>query len=113
MGMPRLPWARVSVTAAPGRKWETRKSTAASRHTTCFAPLTPNALSPCKSVRLTCVALRNSRHRGLAIVAVAAAAAVAVGIRYQANALRNNELAQKNAHPDNLYVPVDRSGGGI
>ncbi len=42
-----------------------------------------------------------------------AAVGIGLGIRYQANALKNNELAQKNSDAHNLYVSVDRSGGGV
>ncbi|TPX10523.1 uncharacterized protein E0L32_008573 [Thyridium curvatum] len=51
-----------------------------------------------------------ARHRGL-VIFTASALAVGLGIRYQANKLRQNDLQQKNA--GGLYVSVDRSGGGI
>ncbi|KAL1868759.1 hypothetical protein VTK73DRAFT_3511 [Phialemonium thermophilum] len=37
----------------------------------------------------------------------------AVGLKYMASKMRENELAQKNSSSPNLYVTVDRSGGGI
>jgi len=56
--------------------------------------------------------LRRARHRGLVLFSVAAAGA-AFAIRYRADTLRRNELAQKNSGSPNFYVSVDRSGGGI
>ncbi|KAI9171223.1 hypothetical protein HJFPF1_00704 [Paramyrothecium foliicola] len=52
------------------------------------------------------------RNRGLIAVAVAAATAALVGFRARSNALRNNDLAQRNSNPTG-YVSVDRSGGGV
>lgn len=53
-----------------------------------------------------------TRHRGL-ILASAAATGVALAVRYKAEQIRKNELAQKNSAIPNFYVSVDRSGGGI
>jgi len=47
------------------------------------------------------------------VLLVVAAVGIGLGIRYQSNAIKNNELAQKNSGSPNLYVSVDRSGGGI
>jgi hypothetical protein len=55
------------------------------------------------------------RHRGLFIFA-ATITGLAAATRYRtAAAIRQNELAQRNASPEhpNYYVSVDRSGGGI
>ncbi|CAK7214647.1 hypothetical protein SCUCBS95973_002218 [Sporothrix curviconia] len=59
-----------------------------------------------------------SRLRAVAIVAAVAAVGIGLTVHRQSNALRANELAQRKtgslatASP-NLYVSVDRSGGGI
>ncbi|CAK7243849.1 MAG: hypothetical protein STHCBS139747_005378 [Sporothrix thermara] len=65
-------------------------------------------------------ALLRGRLRTVAIVTVIAAAGVGLTVRRQSNALRANELSQhKPGSPamtissPNLYVSVDRSGGGI
>ncbi|KAL8371970.1 hypothetical protein RB595_001673 [Gaeumannomyces hyphopodioides] len=50
-----------------------------------------------------------ARRGRAAAVAISAAAAVGMMIKYQADAIRNNELAQKTSR----YVSVERSGGGI
>ncbi|KAK1844533.1 hypothetical protein CCHR01_12828 [Colletotrichum chrysophilum] len=50
------------------------------------------------------------RHRGVLLAAIAVSTAI-VGIRYQANSRRTNELNQRTTAP--YYVTVDRSGGGI
>ena len=42
-----------------------------------------------------------------------AAASLGVALRYQANRMHKNELAQKNSDRPNFYVSVERSGGGI
>ncbi|KAI2618829.1 hypothetical protein GGR54DRAFT_144404 [Hypoxylon sp. NC1633] len=56
---------------------------------------------------------RTTRRPGLALAAVVAVGVVAA-VQYRRSALTRNEAAQKNSpeHP-NLYVSVDRSGGGI
>ncbi|CAK7198525.1 hypothetical protein SEUCBS139899_001188 [Sporothrix eucalyptigena] len=64
-----------------------------------------------------------SRLRTVAIITAVAAAGIGLTVRHQANALRANELAQQRARSssttpatpgsNNLYVSVDRSGGGI
>ncbi|OAA62579.1 hypothetical protein SPI_04119 [Niveomyces insectorum RCEF 264] len=71
-----------------------------------------------------------SRLRTAALITAVGAVGAGLAVRYQARALRNNELAQERsraagadaAHtaaanerqtPPNLYVSVDRSGGGI
>jgi hypothetical protein len=36
-----------------------------------------------------------------------------LGIKHQADAMKKNELAQRNSSARNFYVSVDRSGGGI
>ena len=54
----------------------------------------------------------STRHRGL-VLASAVVAGVALGIRYKAEQIRKNEIAQKNSAIPNFYVSVDRSGGGI
>lgn len=64
------------------------------------------------------------RLRTAALVTAVAAAGIGLTIRNQANALRANEQAQlqqrsrlsaspSSGHTPNLYVSVDRSGGGI
>ncbi|KAH8889884.1 hypothetical protein GQ53DRAFT_825290 [Thozetella sp. PMI_491] len=52
------------------------------------------------------------RRPGL-VLAAFTVVGVAVGFRYQASKFRSNELAQKNSGSPNLYVSVERSGGGI
>ena len=58
------------------------------------------------------------RSRTLALVSIGLAAAVA-GVQYNKTMLRRNELAQRQRDggasdgQPNLYVSVDRSGGGI
>ncbi|KAI6382452.1 hypothetical protein MCOR25_000744 [Pyricularia grisea] len=53
--------------------------------------------------------IRNRR-----VVAVAAsAAAVGMVIKLRADAIKKNEMAQKNSAVPNFYVSVERSGGGI
>ncbi|KAK3688601.1 hypothetical protein B0T22DRAFT_459889 [Podospora appendiculata] len=54
------------------------------------------------------------RRPGLAFVGLVMAG-TGLGFKYVATTIRNNELAQKNdiAGHQNLYVTVDRSGGGI
>ncbi|ERS95942.1 hypothetical protein HMPREF1624_07477 [Sporothrix schenckii ATCC 58251] len=69
------------------------------------------------------VAPRN-RFRTAAAIAVAAALGIGYTVRRNSNRLRENELVQQRArigtatpvtatNPPNLYVSVDRSGGGI
>ncbi|KAI1107448.1 hypothetical protein F4804DRAFT_329182 [Jackrogersella minutella] len=57
--------------------------------------------------------LNLTRHPVLALAAVAVTG-LAATVQYKRSALQRNEKAQKNSadHP-NLYVSVDRSGGGI
>ncbi|RYP39434.1 hypothetical protein DL767_002168 [Monosporascus sp. MG133] len=59
----------------------------------------------------------STKHRGLALFALAAAGLAAAGVQYGRSAMRRNELAQRRGGADsdapNLYVSVDRSGGGI
>ena len=66
----------------------------------------------CLSLNVTNAAGSSTRHRGL-ILASAAATGVALAVRYKAEQIRKNELAQKNSAIPNFYVSVDRSGGGI
>lgn len=55
--------------------------------------------------------VNSARHPGLVLL-TATAAAVGMGIRYQATAIKRNEVAQRTSN-GNYYVSVDRSGGGI
>lgn len=59
----------------------------------------------------------SAKHRGLALFALAAAGLAAAGVQYGRSAIRRNELAQRRggagSDAPNLYVSVDRSGGGI
>ncbi|RYP79605.1 hypothetical protein DL769_002844 [Monosporascus sp. CRB-8-3] len=58
----------------------------------------------------------STKHRGLALFALAAAGLAAAGVQYGRSAMRRNELAQRSgagSDAPNLYVSVDRSGGGI
>ncbi|KAI1074977.1 hypothetical protein F5B20DRAFT_420996 [Whalleya microplaca] len=64
--------------------------------------------SPISGARLPAA----GRHRGLYLAAAMFVTGIAVGVRYQRSALTRNEQAQKSA-AENLYVSVDRSGGGI
>ncbi|KAH9909111.1 hypothetical protein F4778DRAFT_213609 [Xylariomycetidae sp. FL2044] len=53
------------------------------------------------------------RHRGLVLAAIAVTG-VAAGIQYKRSSMTRNERAQSgDAGSPNLYVSVDRSGGGI
>ncbi|KJZ77965.1 hypothetical protein HIM_02602 [Hirsutella minnesotensis 3608] len=54
-----------------------------------------------------------SRTRSAAVIAVAAASAAALSIKYNADAMRSNDVAQQKHKAPNGYVSVDRSGGGI
>ncbi|CAK7211826.1 hypothetical protein SBRCBS47491_001254 [Sporothrix bragantina] len=63
-----------------------------------------------------------SRLRTIAIIGAVAAVGIGLTVRRQSNALRANELAQQQRRAassatttgsPNLYVSVDRSGGGI
>lgn len=61
----------------------------------------------------------------MAVIAAVAAVGIGYTVRRNSNRLRENELAQQRARsgasatpatttgPPNLYVSVDRSGGGI
>lgn len=63
------------------------------------------------------------RFRAFAAVAAAGAVGVGLTVRHQAARLRANDIAQRATSsaeaattrpgPPNLYVSVDRSGGGI
>lgn len=53
-----------------------------------------------------------ARRPGLMFAALTIVGAT-LGFRYQASIIRNNDLAQKNSDSSNLYVSVERSGGGI
>ncbi|KAI1766235.1 hypothetical protein GGR53DRAFT_464633 [Hypoxylon sp. FL1150] len=54
-----------------------------------------------------------TRHPGLALAALAATGLV-VAVQYQRSSFKRNERLQKNSPENpNLYVSVDRSGGGI
>ncbi|KAK2067769.1 hypothetical protein P8C59_001479 [Phyllachora maydis] len=55
---------------------------------------------------------RISRRPGVLVVSVAAFG-VGWGFSYFASKQRRNELAQKNSATPNLYVSVERSGGGV
>ncbi|KAK2067770.1 hypothetical protein P8C59_001479 [Phyllachora maydis] len=52
------------------------------------------------------------RRPGVLVVSVAAFG-VGWGFSYFASKQRRNELAQKNSATPNLYVSVERSGGGV
>ncbi|KAI6093537.1 hypothetical protein F4821DRAFT_252543 [Hypoxylon rubiginosum] len=55
----------------------------------------------------------STRHPGLALAALAATGLVAA-VQYERSSLKRNERLQKNSPENpNLYVSVDRSGGGI
>ncbi|TLD26900.1 hypothetical protein PspLS_04774 [Pyricularia sp. CBS 133598] len=54
----------------------------------------------------------DSRNRRVVAVA-ASAAAVGMVIKLRADAIKKNEMAQKNSAVPNFYVSVERSGGGI
>jgi len=53
-----------------------------------------------------------TRHPRLTLAGLAILG-TGLGIRHISSSLRDNELAQKNSAAQNLYVSVDRSGGGI
>ncbi|KAI1779734.1 hypothetical protein F4818DRAFT_437039 [Hypoxylon cercidicola] len=54
-----------------------------------------------------------TRHPGFALAAVVATGVLAT-MQYKRSSLNRNERLQKNsAETPNLYVSVDRSGGGI
>ncbi|XXG94393.1 hypothetical protein Hte_000648 [Hypoxylon texense] len=54
-----------------------------------------------------------TRHPGLALTALVATGVLAT-VQYKRSSLKRNERLQKNsAENPNLYVSVDRSGGGI
>ncbi|KAI0013075.1 hypothetical protein F4779DRAFT_475081 [Xylariaceae sp. FL0662B] len=53
-----------------------------------------------------------SRHWIPLIGTAIFATGMVVGVQYQRSALKRNEQTQKDA-AENLYVSVDRSGGGV
>ncbi|KAL2255848.1 hypothetical protein VTK26DRAFT_2621 [Humicola hyalothermophila] len=53
-----------------------------------------------------------SRRPGLAFAAMTLTG-VGLGFRHASRAFRENERAQTNSPGQNLYVSVDRSGGGV
>ncbi len=69
-------------------------------------------LFPFRPANIDFLSLYHSRRPALVLAACTVVAAT-VGFRYQASIIRNNEQAQKNSGSPNLYVTVERSGGGI
>ncbi|KAK4155797.1 hypothetical protein C8A00DRAFT_13175 [Chaetomidium leptoderma] len=53
-----------------------------------------------------------TRHPRLALAGLALVG-TGLGFRHISSTYRDNEAAQKNSAAQNLYVSVDRSGGGI
>ncbi|TLS29786.1 hypothetical protein PpBr36_01055 [Pyricularia pennisetigena] len=77
------------------------------------APKGPNNFLPPDQFRFKiCGELPTNRNRRVVAVA-ASAAAVGMVIKLRADALKKNEMAQKNSAVPNFYVSVERSGGGI
>ncbi|KAK3899065.1 hypothetical protein C8A05DRAFT_18448, partial [Staphylotrichum tortipilum] len=52
------------------------------------------------------------RHPRLTIVSFVLLG-TSLGFRHVAKSMRDNDIAQKNSPDGQLYVSVDRSGGGI